>query len=329
MKFSEIYRPINKGLSKVEEILLRAPRNESFSGVAELGNFILKNKGKRLRPATALLFSGASSVGRPFKAGRTLLNTAAAIELIHAASLVHDDVIDDSSLRHNKLTVNSKWGNELAIVLGDYLYCAAFDIIADGGLNERVMRRIIHATRLMCEGEVLQIHERENSTLLKERYISIIEKKTASLFELSCRCGVMLSKGSKAREEAAAAFGLNFGIAFQMTDDYLDIASGQSSLGKTPGLDFKKGELTLPFLNLAAQSEQRNKIRKLIKSSESRSAFLELRRLFLNSPANDMTRNEILGYIRKARKSLDAFEGSPFKKSLYDITCYREDRAKV
>ncbi|MBU3911264.1 MAG: polyprenyl synthetase family protein, partial [Candidatus Omnitrophica bacterium] len=222
MELSHIYKPIEKELRGVEKLLRDSLNSAGNKAISRICNYLLDAKGKRLRPALVLL--SGKAVGSSTALDPAIIKVAAGIELIHAASLVHDDVIDHSKLRHNKPTINSKWGQDLSIALGDYLYSVAYELISQCN-NIDILQCISSATKAMCEGELVQVSERDNLDLLKRRYIVIVKKKTASLFAASCQSGSLVSRSKRSLQVAMKAYGLNFGIGFQITDDYLDIVS--------------------------------------------------------------------------------------------------------
>lgn len=321
MKLTDIYQPIKKELDRVEGLLESCLGESENRFLRRLCRFLMSSPGKRLRPALAILSARATST-YPFRVkSNALVNVAAAVELIHLASLIHDDVIDRAALRHNKPTVNRKWGNEVSIALGDYLYSAGFCLISKCG-NADIIDCIGHASRSMCEGELIQVCKRQDFDLLKKRYILIVRKKTASLFAASCQAGAMLVNSSRRSQLALREYGLNFGIAFQIIDDCLDLAGKTEELGKSPGADFKMEELTLPLLNLLHLDKDKSGIICLLKDSQSRSAFSKIRQRFIGSAALVNTEKDILFYLAKARESLDGIDNSSFKQSLFRLTDY-------
>src|SRR3989338_820795 len=206
MQLKEIYRPIEKELTDVEKTLSVNIKNTEHKSILKISNYLLHAGGKRLRPALAILSAKAS--GHPSAPNRKLIKIASAIELIHLASLIHDDVIDHSKLRHNKPTINSKWGDDVSITLGDYLYAVGFELVSSCK-NTDILSCLSQAARLMCEGELAQVYERDNLYLLRERYIIIVKKKTASLFAASCLTGAIVSHCQKSTRLAFRGFGLN------------------------------------------------------------------------------------------------------------------------
>jgi len=255
-----------------------------------------------------------------------LTKIASAIELIHVASLVHDDIIDASALRHHKPTFNVKFGEDVSIAFGDYLYAIAFELIASCK-NTDILSCIAQASRALCEGELIQVCERDNLSLLKERYLLIVKKKTASLFAASCQAGAILSQSRQLTQDSLKEYGLNLGVAFQIIDDCRDLTGSKEKLGKRPGLDFKMGELTLPVLNLIFQEPQEKKnIIELLRNQDDEKAFRSLSFKFLNSSAFEKTKQEAFAYIQKAKSSLGHLKDSSYRRSLSALADYVADK---
>lgn len=315
MHLKDIYKPIEKELIGVEKLLRGSLNNTRNKSISKICNYLLEGKGKRLRPALVLLSGKAT--GSSITTDPMLIKIACGIELIHAASLVHDDVIDHSKLRHNKPTINSRWGQDVSIALGDYLYSVAYELISRCG-NMDILQCISSATKAMCEGELLQVSERDNLDLLKRRYIVIVKKKTASLFIASCHAGSLVSQSKSSLQNALKGYGLNFGIGFQITDDYLDIVSEEEKLGKKPGQDISVGEMTLPLLNLlkSVPAYEQGKLKTLI----SKGSLNAVRTRLIHSGAGQKTRQEVSSYMNAAKKNLGKVPDSVFKRSLMDLT---------
>lgn len=319
MQLKEIYQPIAQELEAVEKVLKASLGSSKHKSILEINNYLLNVRGKRLRPALVILCAKAGQRAVVWPSVRhELINIAAAVELIHMASLVHDDVIDHSNLRHNKPTVNCRRGEDVAIAAGDYLYSAAFELISTCN-NMDVLQCLSSATKAMCEGELLQVCERDNPDFLEERYLIIVKKKTASLFAASCQSGAMLANRQEAIQAALKQYGLNFGIAFQVADDCLDLISGAEELGKQPGADFKMGEMTLPVLNLLSQAKDKQRILSLLQEKSARGSFCELKQRFITSSAFGKTKNDILSFIKQAKNNLGVLEDSVFKNSLFSL----------
>lgn len=328
MRLIEIYRPVNKELTEVERVISSTIKSSGNVSILMLGNYLLHSGGKRLRPALVTLSARAAMGNKPAEMLNQVIKIASAVELIHMASLIHDDVVDHSAIRHNKPTINAKWGEDVSLILGDYLYSLGFGLISSCN-NQNVLDCISQAARMMCEGELIQVCERDNLGLLKKHYIAIVKNKTANLFAASCQAGVLAVDRRAKIKNMFKDYGLNFGIAFQIADDSMDLIGSRKEMGKDPGADFKMGELTLPFLNLISAHKDKNKIHKLIVQKNSKKAFKEIRKIFIDSGALMKTRNDAAFYAEKAKRSLRGLEDSAFKESLFALADYMVERIKI
>jgi octaprenyl-diphosphate synthase len=210
--------------------------------VGSVSQYIIAAGGKRLRPALLLLCCGALGYQ-----GEQRFNMAAVVEFIHTATLLHDDVVDDSSLRRGSATANSKFGNPASVLVGDFLYSRAFQMMVDAQ-SMRIMQVLADATNVIAEGEVLQLMNMHNAELDEAGYLQVIRSKTAKLFEASARVGGILSGASPEMENACAEYGQALGTAFQVIDDVLDYAGDASVMGKNLGDDLREGKATLPLI---------------------------------------------------------------------------------
>jgi geranylgeranyl pyrophosphate synthase len=325
MKLKEIYRPVNKELIAVDQTLRNSLKDTRCKTILETSNYLLDSGGKRLRPALVLLCAKAAFQPQPLD--DKLIDIAAALELIHMASLLHDDVIDHAKLRHSKTTVNFRWGEDIAIALGDYLYSMAFELIATCG-NIDILQCVSLGIKAMCEGELIQVRERGNQSLLKERYIVIVRKKTAALFAISCQVGILISDKQKRFQDAAREYGLNFGIAFQIIDDYLDLVAEEHKLGKTPGQDIGVGEVTLPILNLleALLPAEREEIKMLLASKKNEHCLQLIKSRLITSGAALKTKEVALSYISLAKEKISVLCSSPYKDSLLNLADFIIER---
>jgi len=327
MLLKKIYRPVEKELNGVNTVLRASLSGSKNGSIAKINKFLLGVPGKRLRPALVVLSANLSLTKRlkaknpAWRTGRQqLLKAAAALELIHTASLVHDDIIDHAELRHHKPTINRKWGQDVAIASGDYLYTEAFRLIAQCG-NPDILSCVSQATKLMCEGELQQVCQRDNLELLKKQYLVMVKNKTAVLFAASCHTGAIMAGSDRVAQEALKEYGLNFGIAFQMMDDCLDLIASEAELGKKPGADFEAGELTLPILNLLESVPvcQRARVRKILAKSHCPESFKKIKSMFFDSRAVLKTKNTVLSFIALAKDRLSAFPDSAYKSSLFSL----------
>ncbi len=236
------------GLSIVEQDMLQVDKviaRRLDSGVPLVGSvsqYIISAGGKRLRPALLLLCCGALG----FK-GDQRFNMAAVVEFIHTATLLHDDVVDDSGLRRGSPTANAKFGNPASVLVGDFLYSRAFQMMVDSQ-SMRIMAVLANATNIIAEGEVMQLMNMHNAGLDEAGYLQVIRSKTAKLFEASARVGAILSGANEAMEEACAEYGQALGTAFQVIDDVLDYTGDAAVMGKNLGDDLREGKATLPLI---------------------------------------------------------------------------------
>jgi octaprenyl-diphosphate synthase len=251
--------PINAHLYSVEERIRQQAR--AFDpGVEGYVAYAIESNGKRLRPALALLAGGATG-----GIGPNHLELAVVVELIHAATLVHDDILDGAEMRRGQPTANAKWGNAISVLLGDCLFAHALKI-STGFPSGEVSRRIAHAAAEVCSGEIIQTQRRFDLKLSLSDYYKIIEMKTAALFGVATELGAFLNEASPEVITALKTFGLRLGSAYQIYDDVVDLAGDEAKVGKTLGSDLRKGKLTLPILYLLQQSgaEERHRISDLI-----------------------------------------------------------------
>ena len=250
---------IAQDMHEVDKVIAR----RLDSGVPLIGRVsrhIIAAGGKRLRPALLLLTCGALGYR-----GEQRFNLAAVVEFIHTATLLHDDVVDDSALRRGNATANETFGNPASVLVGDFLYSRAFQMMVDAK-NMRVMQVLADATNVIAEGEVLQLMNMHNAALDEAGYLQVIRSKTAKLFEASARVGAILAGSSTEAEEACAAYGQALGTAFQVIDDLLDYTGQATVMGKNLGDDLREGKTTLPLIAAMQRgtSSQKDVIREAI-----------------------------------------------------------------
>ncbi len=264
-------------------------------------------RGKMLRPMLVLLSGKAFG---PLTDAHVVVATV--VEMVHMSTLVHDDVLDEAELRRKGATLNHLRGNEAAVLLGDYLISHSYHLCSS--LDSQVASRMIgHTTNVVCEGELLQIDNRNNIDLDEETYLKIIERKTASLCSTCCLLGAKFAGGTDAQVKAAADYGTALGIAFQIQDDILDLAGDADAVGKTLGIDIEKGKMTLPMIHFmqTAPREHRSLLRDLLQSREADRGE-RIRNLILPSGSIEFARQRAKEYIAQAQRALEAFpEGEP------------------
>lgn len=261
MDLSEIRAPVADDMQAVDRLILRRLESD-VALINQIGHYIIGSGGKRLRPLAVLLSARACG----YRDSRHT-DLAAVVEFIHTATLLHDDVVDGSELRRSRETANAVWGNEASVLVGDFLYSRAFEMMVDVN-NMRIMDILSHATNRIAEGEVLQLLNCNDPNTTEERYMEVIKRKTATLFEAGTRLGAVLGESSRELEDAVADYGLQLGIAFQLVDDALDYRADGDELGKNLGDDLAEGKPTLPVIRAmkAGSDQQRAILREAIES---------------------------------------------------------------
>lgn len=229
--------------------------------INQIGHYIVNSGGKRLRPMLVLLAARAAGY-----TGTRHIDLAAVIEFIHTSTLLHDDVVDGSLLRRGQETANTIWGNEASVLVGDFLYSRAFEMMVEVG-SMRVMEVLAETTNIIAEGEVMQLLNCHDPDTTEERYLEVIRRKTAKLFEASAQLGAVLGELSLDEEQAMATYGMHLGIAFQLIDDVLDYSSSPEETGKNIGDDLAEGKPTLPLIHAIRHGtpEQAHTVREAIK----------------------------------------------------------------
>jgi octaprenyl-diphosphate synthase len=241
MGIDQIRALIAEDMDKVNNLIESSLYSE-VGLIDQLGHYIINSGGKRLRPALVLLSARACGYE-----GDQHINLAAIIEFIHTATLLHDDVVDASLLRRGHATANQRWGNEASVLVGDFVYSRAFQMMVKSN-SMRVMQILAETTNTIAEGEVQQLINRQDPDTSQDNYLKVIRHKTAKLFEAAAQLGAVISKRSEKEVEAMAAFGRHLGTAFQLIDDVLDYSSSAEELGKNIGDDLAEGKPTLPLL---------------------------------------------------------------------------------
>lgn len=240
-------RIVVEGLAQVERVFGAAMASD-LDCVGDLCARVQRYRGKMLRPAMTLLSGMAAAPAPDTPPTQEQARLAAVVEMIHVATLVHDDVLDEASVRRSKPTISALRGNEAAVILGDYLISAAFHLCSFLD-DQRVALRVGEITGRVCEGELLQLHHRHDLTLDERTYRAIIERKTASLIGVACELGAGFSGADEAARGRLRAFGVKLGVAFQIQDDLLDLTGDERVVGKSLGKDLEKGKLTLPLIH--------------------------------------------------------------------------------
>ena len=259
MELSEIQALIAEDMQAVNALIERRLASDVVL-INQLGQYIINSGGKRLRPQLALLAARACGY-----AGARHVDIAAIVEFIHTATLLHDDVVDESDLRRGKDTANAVWGNAAAVLVGDFLYSRSFEMMVDVE-SMRVMEIMSRTTNTIAEGEVLQLLNCHDADTTEARYLEVIHSKTAKLFEAACQLGAVLAGQPENVERDVAAYGMHLGTAFQLIDDVLDYSASADEMGKNVGDDLAEGKPTLPLIHAMRQGtpEQARVVREAI-----------------------------------------------------------------
>lgn len=308
----QVLAPVKDDLAAMEDFLAREMRPEE-KFLHEYLEHVSRFRGKRLRPA--LVFLAARAFG---KVTPDHLRLAAVAELLHTATLVHDDILDEALVRRKHPTAHRLWGNELTVLLGDYLFARAYELACDGS-STAIAVFLARTARSICVGEMQQIRNRGNLELGEPEYLAIIEQKTASLYSA---CGYIGAHEAGAPPEAGAAmaaFGREVGMAFQIADDLLDLTGDEKVIGKTLGTDVGHGKLTLPVIRMLHQlpEPQRSEVRAAIGKNGQGAPW---RHLLGTTGALDYARDRAAEFTASARARLSVLDGSPVRPSLEALT---------
>ena len=304
------------------DALIREKLHSEVSLIEQLGHYIVNNGGKRLRPALVLLSANC------FAAPDNLhIRLAAVIEFIHTATLLHDDVVDASQLRRGKATVNQRWGNEASVLVGDFLYSRAFQMMVEAG-NMRVMDIMADATNTIAEGEVLQLINRHSPEITEQHYMQVIHNKTAKLFEAAARVGAVAAAQDAQTEQTMADYGRHLGIAYQLIDDALDYDMPSAIMGKNTGDDLAEGKPTLPLLYALwhCSEEQAGVIRRALKQG-SLECLQQIRETIAQTGAIQYTRGRARQEADLAVQALAQLPPSEYLDSLFALAQFTVERS--
>ena len=306
-----------------EQIILRM--DSPVHLIPQLASHLIVAGGKRLRPMLTL----ASAKMCGYEDGRRHVALAACVEFIHTATLLHDDVVDESDLRRGLASANAVFGNKASVLVGDFLFSRSFELMVEDGSLE-VLAILSHASSVIAEGEVLQLITTNDTETSETAYLNVIKAKTAQLFAAACRIGAVVADRPKVEEEALENYGMNLGIAFQLIDDVLDFSAEQAKLGKTVGDDFRDGKITLPVI-LAfrrGDDEERQFWRRALEDLEQSDGDLQHGiELMIKHNALHDTIERARHYGAIARDSLGIFDDGPVKRSFDDLIDFCIDRA--
>jgi octaprenyl-diphosphate synthase len=318
----EVFDLIRDDLQKVE-VELAHQVESSVEPVTEMGQYLQVSGGKRLRPALLLLSSKFCGYEGP-----SAIRLGAVMELIHAATLVHDDIIDNAQIRRGRPSVNTRWGNQTSVLAGDWFYMQGFNI----ALTERkfkVLDLLIGLTQVMVEGELLQLGCLRKVETTEEEYFELTYRKTASLFSTCLLMGAALGECSDEAEASLGSYGINLGMAFQIVDDILDFTSSEEKLGKPVGNDMREGKVTLPLIYALRRCapEEVQKVSKVFEEDGFRSVpFSEIMDLQNRYGGLIAAREKASSYVEKAKGCLAMFPDSLYKDALLSLPDFIVER---
>jgi len=282
-----------------------------------LGNYLLETKGKRVRPAL-LILSVLAAGGCDNKQG--MIRLATVMEMLHTATLVHDDIIDNADLRRNRSSLNAKFGNQAAVLMGDWLYMSAFET----ALTQRslgILEVLTRLTRMMTEGEIMQLTLIGDVTIGEEQYFDVLRRKTAYLFSGCCEIGALLAGANTEQQTALRDFGMNLGIAFQLADDLLDFTADQKTIGKAAGSDLLEGKMTFPLIKLVqGDGNARSMLETIMEEGAYRNGtHEEIGQALQRFSILESTQKIALEYGEAARKSLEVLPETGYRSALEAI----------
>jgi octaprenyl-diphosphate synthase len=318
MLIQDVFSAHKDDLQQVEECINEYITSE-IKLIPEVAHYLIDSGGKRFRPLLLLISSGICGYR-----GDQRFPMAAAMEFIHTATLLHDDVIDQATIRRGKTSANNVFGNAVSVLVGDFLCFKSFRLLTETG-NLDILQLISRIAYIMSEGEVFQLIKRGDINLTEEEYLTIIEKKTAVLISAACATGAILGSASPEKIDALSQFGKNIGMAFQITDDILDYTGKEQEFGKSIGKDLEEGKITLPLIFAIKQSteEEKDKIKEIItRKKGSQKAAREILRLIKKYNGIDYSLRRAAGYISEARTQLSIFSDCPEKDHLNAVADY-------
>ena len=300
---------------------IRTQIHSDVALVSQIADYIISAGGKRIRPALVLLMAKAWGYQ-----GEDHYKLAAVVEFIHTATLLHDDVVDESDLRRGRKTANAMFGNAASVLVGDFVYSRAFQMMVSVN-SMRVMQILADATNVIAEGEVLQLMNMHDPDVTEERYLQVIRSKTAKLFEAATELGSLIAGAPEQQVAAAAEYGRSLGTAFQLIDDVLDYSGDSTAIGKNVGDDLREGKPTLPLIYLMQHgtSQQRELVRACIANGDE-AHFDQVLAAITTSGALDYTRRQAEAARDRAIEAIDALPSGTGKDALHSLANFAVDR---
>ena len=313
-----MFEPVRSDLHQVEREFARHVQSQ-VAVIPAIGNYVQDSGGKRIRPAVLLMAARMAGY-----TGERAVLYAAVIEFIHTATLVHDDIIDESELRRGRDAVHTRWGNHVTVLFGDFLYLKSMSLALTQDHLE-IIRLLCDVTLRIVEGEIYQLTKNGVVDLSEEEHFDIVRRKTAYLFAGSAKIAGMLGPTSREQQDALWEYGLNIGMAFQIVDDLLDFTGEEVVLGKPVGGDLREGKMTLPVIHLLARGDDRADAlirRAVVERTLSIDEWREIRTLLAQARSIDYARRVATEYVERAKKALCAFPPSPEREALMFLPDY-------
>ncbi|MEN3213002.1 MULTISPECIES: polyprenyl synthetase family protein [Methylorubrum] len=321
---TDLVRLVADGMERVNATILSRTGSD-VAMIPEVANHLIASGGKRLRPILTLACADLCGYG----SGDGAVKLAAAVEFMHTATLLHDDVVDESDMRRGRVAARIKWGNEASVLVGDFLLGQAFRMMVEVG-SLRALDILSAAATVIAEGEVMQLTAAKNTETSEDEYLAVIRGKTAELFAAACEVGPVLSQRPEAEQAACRAYGMNLGIAFQLIDDVLDYGGTSAALGKNVGDDFREGKITLPIVLALRRGsdEERAFWRRTLEREDLGEGDLEQALAILRRHrALDETIERAHHYGMMAREALAPFPNGPMKSALLQVVDFCIARA--
>jgi octaprenyl-diphosphate synthase len=308
----KIQQLIQADLTELNQVI-RQDMNSDVLLIRQISEYIISGGGKRIRPILCLLCGRIAG----FSDGNLLHKMAAMIEYIHTATLLHDDVVDESALRRGRKTANAVFGNAASVLVGDFIYTRAFQMMVEAN-SLRLLKIMADSTNQISEGEVLQLLNIGRSDLTEREYFEVIKHKTATLFEASAQVAAIVAGANPKTEAAMANYAINLGNAFQIADDILDYMGDSTVMGKNVGDDLQEGKVTLPLIYLLKHSEHANKVKYAIENPDLADTDYIIN-LIKNSQALDYCSQIAKDFVVKAENSLSIFPNSSYKAAMLNL----------
>ncbi len=325
MTIEDVFKLIEGDMNRVNSLIQSCLHSEVIL-INQISQYIINSGGKRLRPIIVLLSANAFNYASE-KNGEHDIILAAVIEFIHTATLLHDDVVDESELRRGKDTANELWGNAASVLVGDFLYSRAFEMMVGIG-RMKVMEILSHSTNTIAEGEVLQLLNCNDASTTEARYLEVIHFKTAKLFESAAQLGAVAAEQSEAVEQAMARFGMHLGTAFQLIDDVLDYSASSDDMGKNVGDDLAEGKPTLPLIYAMLNGSKAEA--EMIKTAIEQGGLEQIEAITQTIHATgalDYTRKVARDEADQAINQLSLIPDTPYKEALITLANFSVERS--